>query len=152
MRRLAGLSALLCILPGIGLAHSVTVEIWSSPDPSQTIFCSLHLLNGRMTAVEVKGLGMPPDHNAVWPTTPRETKALTDVLQTLLDKSLSPEAILASRTPPPPFLSVTWFTELNGRPVSGLTFSTPDSVPPDLRALINTVLPGGYCDQRLSPY
>ena len=101
MRR-EGVLALLLSLPQLAAANSLTIEVWPSADPTQTIYCAITLTDGRFSALEVIGHGTPAARPQQWFSTEPEVRALGTALQSLIGGDLAGQDILTSRTPPPP--------------------------------------------------
>lgn len=150
MRGLCALFAvLLCTRAA---ANTLTFEIWPSSDPDLTTSCTVSLSHGRFTALEVRGLGLPPAATLRWYADRAETSALVQALQSLVSGDLaSAQPIITSRLPAPPFITATWMATLDTGLASGLYIQPGLTLPPVLATAITTLMPGGLCARALAP-
>lgn len=120
---LAGLLALcLAAFPAAhpALANRVTVEVWPDSSPDHVMSCSFALDDGWISMVRVKGVGMPGPGLMRWRASRTEVDAVSASLQAFVAGELGSVDPSASRTPPAPFLSITWMTRLDDRLATGL--------------------------------
>ena len=148
MRR-GGVLALVLSLPQLAAANSLTIELWPSTDPSQTISCAIALTAGRFSAVEVKGHGQPPLRPMQWYATEIEIAALNTALQSLISGDLTAEVMQTTRMPAPPYFSVTWLANVDDRIAAGLYIQSGLDLPAPLSDMFLQLLPGGLCDRAL---
>lgn len=126
-------------------ANSITFEIWRGNDPEQVISCVVRWQRGQISAVEVMGPGMPPQRPARWFHGQREQDALTDTLTALVNRDVPSIDPTGSRLPPPPFVTATWMSRVDGGLMTGLYVQQGLDLPDVFDRLIDTVLPGGMC-------
>ena len=148
MRR-GGVLALLLSLPHLAAANSLTIEVWPSADPTQTIYCAMILTDGRFSALEVIGHGTPAARPQQWYSTETDLAALSTALQSLIGGDLSGQVILNSRTPPPPYFSATWVANVDNATASGIYIQPGVVLPQALLQAVMTLLPGGPCARHL---
>ena len=149
MRR-EGVLALLLSLPQLAAANSLTIEVWPSADPTQTIHCAITLTDGRFSALEVIGHGTPAARPQQWFSTEPEVRALGTALQSLIGGDLAGQDILTSRTPPPPYFSAIWVANVDNATASGIYIQPGNELPDTLLLAITTLLPGGPCARHLA--
>ena len=149
MRGRALVLALLVLCQG-ARADSVAFQIWPNRNSTDVVTCRIELRSGQIVAIEFKGTGPPPSLIMRWPVRRAEETAVLHVLQALISgdpPSVDPYKLQA---PLPPFVMVTWSTQVNGRLMTGLYLQKGLELPPILAGLIDTVLPGGPCEGAIS--
>lgn len=127
----------------------MTIELWPSSDPTQTISCAIALTAGRFSAVEVKGRGLPPLRPMQWYSTEIEIAALNTALQSLISGDLPAEVMQTTRMPSPRYVSATWVANVDDRIAAGLYIQSGLNLPAVLSNMIMQLLPGGMCDRAL---
>lgn len=134
-------------LPGLALANTLTVNIWPDADPESAIFCSLTLHQGRLVALQAKGLGLQNPRAVSWWANEADTSAFLDGVQALVTGAVpSGNPNLAPR-PQPPFLTVTWMANLDGQISTGRYVAQDLQIPQELSQMLDRVMPGSYCAQ-----
>ena len=145
MRRLITALAVITTLPAPALGNSLTFDIWPSTDPMQSTSCALRLAGGMITAVEVRGTGMPAHQPMRWPARPEEITALMAALQALVSGELPSVETYSSRLPAPPYVTVNWMARVNDGMLTGLYIQTGLVLPPELAQVLDNLTPGGPC-------
>ena len=148
--RLGGVLAVLLSLPQLAAANSLTIEVWPNADPTQTIYCTMTLTDGRFSALEVIGHGAPAARPQQWFSTEADVRALGTALQSLISGDLAGQVILTSRSPPPPYFSATWVANVDNATASGIYIHPGTLLPEVLLQAITTLLPGGPCARHLA--
>ena len=149
MRRI-GVLVLALFLPGLAAADSLTIEVWPNTDPTQTIYCAIILSHDRFSALQVIGHGAPAQPLR-WYSTESDITAMTHAWQSLIGGDLAGQMILNSRTPPPPYVSVTWVANVDNATASGIYIQPGITLPDVVLQAVLTVLPGGLCARHLAP-
>ena len=149
MRRI-GVLVLALFLPGLAAADSLTIEVWPSADPTKTIYCAITLSHNRFSALQVIGHGAPAQPLR-WYSTESDIAAMTSAWQSLIGGELAGQVILTSRTPPPPYVSVTWVANVDNATASGIYIQPGVTLPDVVLQAVLTVLPGGLCARHLAP-
>ena len=142
-RQAAVLSFLL--LPQPGYSDVLTFGIWPSSNPASGVSCRIELKSGQINVVEVRGTGMPPKRPLRWPVRRGEEVAVLASLAALISGDLPSVDIYQSRSPPAPYVTVTWSTTVDEMQVSGLYIQSGLALPATLSQLIDTVMPGSGC-------
>jgi hypothetical protein len=145
MRRLITALAVITLLPAPALGNSLTFDIWPSADPTQSTSCALRLAGGMITAVEVRGTGMPPHLPMRWPARPGEVAALMAALQALVAGDLPSVETYSSRLPAPPYVTVGWMARVDDGMLTGLYIQQGLHLPPALAQVLANLTPGGPC-------
>ncbi|WP_374426809.1 hypothetical protein [Tabrizicola sp.] len=114
------------------LANRVTVEVWPDSSPDHVMSCSFALDDGWISMVRVKGVGMPGPGLMRWRASRAEVDAVSASLQAFVAGELGSVDPSASRSPPAPFVSVTWMTRLDDRLATGLFLHSGLAVPEPL--------------------
>ena len=138
------------LLAKVAHADVLTFGFFPSSDPAQSVSCRIELKAGQINVVEVHGAGMPPKSPFRWPVRQVEEQAMLRALQSLISGDLPGVETYTSRTPPAPYMSITWSSVLNGTRVSGLYLQDGTDLPLVMSHLIDTVMPGSGCQQRPS--
>lgn len=136
---------ILSLLPVAATGNAITFEIWPTSDPDDATFCVLRLSRGMITAVHVRGQGMPPVPPQRWPARDGEIAGLMAGLQALVSQDLPSVEVYASRRPAPPFITATWAAKVNGGMAHGLYVQSGLALPQVLAQVITTLVPGGPC-------
>lgn len=134
-----------CLLPGAALPDVLTYEIWPTADPSESLSCLIALTDGQIRVVEVRGAGMPPRHPLRWPVRPAEEAAVLAALQALISGEVPGVDIYGARNPTPPYLTITWSSQVNGTWVSGLYIQPGLALPQVLAQVLTAVIPSSRC-------
>ena len=132
-----GLAVGLTALPAC--ANRLTFEVRPDLQPDHIIACSVALQDGWISLVQVRGVGMPARHPIRWRMSQREEAAILTALQGFIAGDAASIDPYASRTPAPPFVSVTWMTSLDGDLASGLYFQPGLHLPGFLKASLTTL-------------
>lgn len=125
------LSALAVVQPAD--ANRMTFEAWSDASPDHVVACTFALADDWISLVQAKGLGKPSPTPMRWRATKAEVDALSAGLQALVGGQLGSVDAYGARQPLAPFLSVTWMTRLDDRPVTGLYLQHGLVLPASLR-------------------
>lgn len=145
----AVLCALTLALAGPAQGHALTLSVASAD--GTIVSCAISLVSGWINAVESTGHAAPGARPLRWRAREDETRAFALALQSFVAGDLPTTDPRAARLPPPPYLTATWVTTLDGHTVVG-RYTQAGIRPPDtLAALVETVLPGGLCDRILAP-
>ena len=138
----------LFMLPVAGQADVLTFGIYPSSNPAVSISCRIELRAGQINVVEVRGVGMPPRAPYRWPVRRAEEVAVLRALQALISGDLPGVETYSSRTPPPPYLTIAWSSQVNGQRVTGLYQQLGIGLPDVMAVLMDTVMPGSGCQMR----
>ncbi len=101
-------------------ANRLTFEVRPDVQPDHTVACSISLKDGWISLVQVQGYGMPPPQPTRWRMARSEEAAILAALQAFVTGDAASVDTYRSRSPDPPFISVTWMTTLDGDLASGL--------------------------------
>ena len=154
MRRLGPINAIalalpVLALPAAALANSLTLNIWPSDDPDSAVFCALTLSDGQISVIEARGLGMQNPRALRWWANRADADAFLHAMQALVSGAVPSQNPLLSPRPRPPFLTVTWIANLDGRVTSGRYTGNGLFLPAELAEMLDTVTPGSSCRSAL---
>lgn len=120
-------------------ANRLTFEVRPDMQPDHVVACSVSLKDGWISLVQVQGYGMPAPQPTRWRMTRAEEAAIITAIQAFVTGDAISVDAYRSRSPEPPFVSVTWMTSLNGDFISGLYVQRglhlPDVLSASLRSL-----------------
>jgi hypothetical protein len=126
-------------------ANRLTFEVWPDANPSAALFCSIALLDGWMTLVQVQGAGLPAQPPVRWRASDVEDQAMTAALQAFLEGELASVDPYVSRLPPAPFVTVTWMTTLDDHMAMGLYIQSGLALPDTIARLSQVTGLGQPC-------
>lgn len=138
--------ALVLMVPAPALAHSLSVTLWPSADPDSTLRCAVHLDAGRMRVVQARGPGVG-ERVAIWAPNAAEEAAMMAALAGFVTGSLPSIDPRDPGQPPPPYVSVTWITRLDGQVLAGRMVQPGLDLPPLLAEAVDRLMPGSLCDR-----
>jgi hypothetical protein len=135
----------LCLLPSAALPDVLTFGIFPTPNPSTSVSCRIELRSGQINVVEVRGTGMPPKRPFRWPVRRSEEMAVLRALQALISGDLTSVEVYSAVSPPAPYVTITWSSQVNGARVDGLYLQSGLDLPPVMSTLIDVIMPGSGC-------
>ena len=138
----AGLA--LCPAPPVA-AHSLLITLWPSRDPGEVLRCALHMEGGRMRMVQARGQGAGEPMMA-WAPDAAEEAVMMAALAAFVSGDLPSIPPTDPGQPPPPYLTVSWITRLDGEVAAGRMVAPGLALPPMLESLVTQVIPGSLCD------
>lgn len=95
----------------------------------------------------VQGRGPGTDERVVsWAPNAAEEAAMMAALAALVSGELPALPPTDPGQPPPPYLSVTWITRLDGQILSGRMVAPGLRLPPPLAETVARLMPGSLCD------
>lgn len=145
-RQRLALCLLTALAPAPVLANTLTFDFRPSDDPRTTVQCTVQLQQDYLVAVEIEGMGAPPQAPLRWPATEAETLVLLHALGDFLTQDLvSVDDPNLARPPDPPYASIRWFARTGDGLQSGLYLQAGLALPPALHRVVTELLLGGPC-------
>ena len=132
-------------VPMISAANTVNFNVWPSADPDTALYSSVSLRKGRLVVIEARGLGLQHPHPVQWWANDTDTAAFLVGIQALVSGAVPSGSPNLAARPAPPFLTVTWIANLDGRVTTGRYVGAGLRLPNELSQMLATVMPGGYC-------
>ncbi len=145
MPRAGAAIAFALALPGLAAANTVIFNVVPNADPDSAIYCALSLNQGRLVALQAKGVGLQNPRAVAWWANEADTTAFLRGVQALVSGAVPSENPNSAPWLDPPFLTVTWIANLNGQVTSGRYVTHELRLPDELSQMLATVMPGGYC-------
>ena len=133
------------LLPQGALSDVLTFGIFPTSNPASSVSCRIELRAGQINVVEVRRIGMLPDHPFRWPVRRAEEKAVLSALQALISGDLPGVENYTLRQPPAPYVTISWSSTVNGARVSGLYMQAGLTLPPVMARLMDVIIPGSGC-------
>jgi hypothetical protein len=144
-QRLA-LCLLTALAPMPALANALTFDFRPSDDPRATVQCTVQLQQDFLVAVEIEGMGAPPQSPLRWAATEAETLILLHALGDFVSQDIvSVDDPNLARPPDPPYASIRWFAQTGDGLQSGLYLQPGLALPPALHRVVQVLLLGGPC-------
>jgi hypothetical protein len=151
MLRVKVISAAALALPSLAAPNTLTVNLWPDSNPETSVFCTISLADGQLSAVEAKGLGLQNPRPLHWWASVADQSAFLTGIEALIAGEIPSVNPLDAPLLAPPFLTVTWISNLDGQISSGRYTTRDLSLPKKLATLLDTVIPGSYCRSIASP-
>lgn len=151
MRRVGVISAAVLALPTMAAPNTLTLNLWPDANPETSVLCTISLSDGQLSTIEAKGLGLQNPHPLHWWASPAEEAAFLAGIEALIAGEIPSVSPLQAPRPAPPFLTVTWMTNLDGQIVIGRYTARDLSLPAKLATLLDTVIPSSYCRPSATP-
>lgn len=137
------LNAILGAIPA--QSDIITFNIWPRDDPESAVFCSVRLSGREIIVIQSKGLGLPGPRPYRWWASDRETAAFVLSISSLVDGRIPSQNPLFAPSPQPPFVTVTWVANVDGKVLNGRYVGHGTHVPDAFSGFLETVMPESYC-------
>ena len=150
MRGGTALLVLLTALPLDAAANTMIIAFHSASDDINNRSCSLHLSGGRFSMAQIRGSDMQSPEPFAWWASAREEAAFLRALSPFVAGDYASLG-LDDADPPPPYIEVTWFVSGDGSILTGRYQAEGSTLPREVQALLETVVPGSYCGAGFIP-
>lgn len=125
--------------------NTILLQMFPSTDPDAVLYCAMSFDGRKVSAIAAKGMGLMQPRPYHWWANSREDQAMIDSLAGFLTGQIPSQNPQDLPLLQPPYLTVDWFAKLNGGLASGRYQQPGTTLPPALRHLFITVMPGSAC-------